>query len=700
MKNRKLTRRDFLRLSAMTTAGVVAAACARATPVVVEKEVIKEVPVEKPVVVEKEVVKEVPVEKEVVKEVPVEKVIEREKVVTATPLPAGPPKYKEAPELAELVKAGKLPPVDERLPVEPFVIGPGVLIWPEDLPEWQVGEYSREGEVLRTVTTNPTWSYPCQHALEWFLNCPKHHTGPLTGNIAKSWKVNEDCTEYELTLRKGLKWSDGEPVTTEDIRFAWEDVQLNEQITPALDAVFKSRADPRGDPMTLEIVDDYTFRYKFTEPNGRFLKSLGMGNLWDPYCALLKPKHYLQQFHTTYTPIEELKPLLEKEGLTEAEWYRLFVARGGTWWGGGCEHEAEELPVLRGWIIKPSPEESIIMERNPYYWKVDVEGQQLPYVGRIEAKVVAKPENIPAAIITGEINFCREILRHTDVALYKEHEGDAYRVNLDMVYHNAPVAFMLNYNNPDPVWQQVVLDKKFRQAVNAAINNKEIIDALYLGLGTHSTWFPAVDDPDLANKLLDEIGLDKRDAEGYRLGPDGNRFEVFMEIALDPLFVQPAELIASHLDAVGLRTSLKQLEYGLFNERRDANQLYASVDWLDDCNWPYVMYYDYMPDSRIRWGRLWEVWMRTNGEEGVEPPDWIKELYEISKELVAVNPNTKRAEEAEKRFAAWMMEYIPVFPVARDVADPVIVPPNLGNVPISGRSSALMFAQEQCFFKH
>jgi peptide/nickel transport system substrate-binding protein len=269
-----------------------------------------------------------------------------------------------------------------------------------------------------------------------------------------------------------------------------------------------------------------------------------------------------------------------------------------------------------------------------------------------------------------------------------------------MVYHNAPVALMFNYNNPDPVWQEVVLNKKFRQAVNAAINNQEIIDALYLGLGTHSTWFPAVDDPDLANELLDEIGLDKRDAEGYRLGPDGERFEILMEIALNPLFAQPAELIASHLEAVDLRTTLKQLEPGLWTERRDANQLYAAVDWLDDCNWPYVMYYDYMPDSRIRWGRLWEDWMRTGGEEGVEPPDWIKELYDISKELVAVNPNTRRAEEAEKRFAEWMMEYIPLFPVARDVADPVIVPPNLANVPLSGRSSAMMFAQEQCFFKH
>jgi hypothetical protein len=106
-----------------------------------------------------------------------------------------------------------------------------------------------------------------------------------------------------------------------------------------------------------------------------------------------------------------------------------------------------------------------------------------------------------------------------------------------------------------------------------------------------------------------------------------------------------------------------------------------------------------MPTSRIRWGQLWDDWIRTEGEEGTEPPDWIKELYDIRKEIMSVNPGTDRAQAAEQRFADWCMEYIPLFPIARDVADPCIVPPNLGNVPHSGRSSAMMFAEEQCFFK-
>ena len=656
----KISRREFIHVSGLAVAGVTLAACAKEEPTV------------EPTAVPKE-----------------------EAQPTATPVPEAEAPANQAPDLVEMVASGQLDPLEERLPAKPFVVGPGVLIVEEDL-DWEAGTY--DGGILRTVTTNPTWSYPCQHALENILNTPKHKVGPITGSIVESFEVNDDITEYTFTLRKGMRWSDGEPVTMDDVKFGWDDCNLNEQITAGLDKRLKAGSKPDGEVMTVEYLDDYTFKCTFAEPNGRFFMKMGVGNLWEPYCWLIKPKHYLQAFHTTYTPVADLAPLLAEEGLTEGEWHLLFNAKGGNWWGGGCEHEAEELPVLRPWIIMPSAEEQIIMERNPYYFKVDAEGKQLPYVGRVEAKVVATPENIPSAIVAGDINYCREILRHTDVALYKEHEGESYVVNLDMVYHNAPVALMLNYNNEDPTWQSVVLDHRFRRAVNAAIQFQEIINALFLGLGKPCPWFPTVDDPDLANSLLDEMGMDQRDDEGYRLAPNGERFEVFMEVVLDPLFGQPAELVSQHLEAVGLRTPLKQMESGLWTERRDANELYATVQWLDDCNWPYIKD-DFMGWQRSKWGQKWDDWMSTGGEEGQEPPDWIMELYDLYEEMGAVDPSSDDARDAEARFSAWCQEYIHLFPLSRDVADPCIVPPNLGNVPHSGRSSGMMFAGEQVFFK-
>ena len=662
----KIGRREFMRISALAAAGVTAAACAKTTaPTATPKAAVATA-------------------------------TPKAAAATATPKPAEKPSGKEAPAMADQVAAGKLPPVNERLPAVPFLAKQGVMVFSDDLA-FEVGTY--DGGVLRAVTTSPTWSYPCQHALQWIIQTPRHKTGPMTGNIVETFEVNDDCTVYTLGIRKGLKWSDGQPVTTDDIKFAWDDCNLNPKITAAIGHTLRDGAAVGGDPLTLEVLDEFNFKYVFKKPNGRFCETLGMSSLWDPYNLLLRPKHYLKQFHATYASAADLKPMLDKQGLTAEEWPKLFTSKGGSWWGGGCENEAIGLPVLRGWDIKEHPAELIVMERNPYFFKVDEEGKQLPYVSRIEAAVVAKAENIPPKIVSGDINFAREILQHTDVALYKEHEGTAYKVNLDMVYHNAPVALMLNYCNPDQNWQKVVLDVRFRQAVNAALNFQQIIDTLYLGMGKPCPWYPAGGDPAKANKLLDEIGLDKKDSEGWRLGPDGKRFEMVMEVVNNPLFIQPAQLIAAQLEAVKLRTPLKLMEGSLFNQRRDANQLYVSLDWCDDCNWPFVKYYDIMPDSRTRWGRCWEDWMRTKGKEGTEPPDWIKDLFDINEKLSAINPDGAQAPALLKRFADWEMKYIPIFPIARDVADPCIVPPNLRNVPKSGRSSAMMFSEDQLWFK-
>jgi peptide/nickel transport system substrate-binding protein len=158
------------------------------------------------------------------------------------------------------------------------------------------------------------------------------------------------------------------------------------------------------------------------------------------------------------------------------------------------------------------------------------------------------------------------------------------------------------------------------------------------------------------------------------------------------------ELIRADLEAVNIRTPIKKLDSTLWSARRDGNELFAAVDWLDDVNWPWLVF-DYMPDQRILWGIKWHLWMNTEGKQGVEPPAWMKELYDIDNELRAVVPGSDQAKSTEKRFADWMMKYVPVFPLARDVVGPVIIPPNLGNMARSGKSSAPWFAAEQFFFK-
>ncbi|MBN1838178.1 MAG: hypothetical protein JW820_20135, partial [Spirochaetales bacterium] len=424
---------------------------------------------------------------------------------------------------------------------------------------------------------------------------------------------------------------------------------------------------------------------------------LGVGSLWGSYNWLMKPRHYMEQFHKDFADPDELSAKLEEAGLSDAEWYRFALDKD--FGGGGCPARSIGFPVLNPYIHVEHPDDLIIQERNPYYWRVDTEGQQLPYVGRTESVVVSSVDNIPATIVNGEINWCREILAHTDVALYKEHEAEnAYSVNLDLVYHNAPVALFFNLTSIDSVWNEIAQKKEFRHAINAAINFEEIIQVLYLGMGKPNPWLPEKYDVDRANALLDECGLDKRDADGWRIGPDGNRFEFTFDIRLDPLYVKPAEVIKAQLEEVGLYVPTKSMETTLWTAMRDANEFNATIDWLDDCNWPFLKN-DYLPEQRCLWAQEWETWMKSEGKEGTEPADWMKELYDLETQFVATAPNTDAAAALEARLYEWLDEYVPMIPLARDVVDPLIIPDKIGNFAKSGRSSAVWFAQEQVFFR-
>lgn len=220
---------------------------------------------------------------------------------------AGSGQYREAPMLTEMVNAGTLPPVDERLPVAPRTI-PVVE---------EIGEYG--GTWFRAAvgpgdagTISNRLSY--ENLLRW-----TEDGGGVIPNIAESYEVNDDATEFTFTLREGMKWSDGAPFTADDYLFVYEDILGNEELSPAFPSWLTA---PNGEPGVIEKVDDYTIKFVFTTSYGLFLQILaGPSSSW----ISDRPKHYLTQFHPSYADQAELDAMVAEAGFEE--WIQLFGDR-------------------------------------------------------------------------------------------------------------------------------------------------------------------------------------------------------------------------------------------------------------------------------------------------------------------------------------------------------------------------------------
>jgi len=600
-------------------------------------------------------------------------------------------KYKEAPMLAELVKAGKLPPVEERLPKNPFVVGPGVLVTKKDLPDWKVGKY---GGTLRILHFMGEWDADVFCALrEPLLSAPGIGTAGVRGNIVDKFDVSKDNKVFTFHLREGLKWSDGEPVTTEDISFTYEDVLLNEKLTPIFPARFRVGNSPNGEPMKLEVLDKYTFRITFPKPYGGFLRILTIEG-WSVYSDLLKPAHYLKQFHIKYTPMEKLKPLLEKEGLKD-EWWQLFNQKDFSNWE-LTQRASIGFPVLTPWRLVKAERGVYEYERNPYYFKVDTQGNQLPYIDKIISTEVQDAEMANIKAISGEVDFFYQPASLAKIGVYKQNEqkGGYRTVLLD---NHGGRALDFNYTYNDPVWRKIVEDVRFRKAIDLAINRKEVVDSIYLGFVTpiEKVEMPHEYDVARANELLDKIGLSKRDSEGIRLRPDGKPFVIIMEIGkFGPEFTQISELIVDYLKAVGIKVILKAIDTSLWSQRNSANELQATLfitDWNSDNRLTSYFAGVCAPE--------WDRWMTTGGKAGIEPPAWVKEAYELDKKRWETVPNSDEYKKLWAKGVAWHKKYLPNFVIVDITGQPVLVSARLGNIPSSGFAIGANFSAEQFFYE-
>lgn len=560
--------------------------------------------------------------------------------------------YHQAPILDARVTSGLLPAVEKRLPEKPFV-------------ETMVNGVGKYGGTLRTTILaggdqyNLTRTVANETLVRWTPDWTK-----VVPSIAESFEASADARTFTFHLRKGMKWSDGVEFNADDIMFWYEDVFLNAQLTPSKNPIFVVN----GKPVKVEKIDDYTVVFKFDDPFGLFVQQLAYGQ---GHIPVIYPKHYLKQFHDKYN--KDGIPDLLKKTPSAGDWVALFNSKVSltfqpVFW------QNTELPTLNPWVVKVpyADTDRVVVERNPYYWKVDTAGNQLPYFDGITWAKIDDVQLMLLKATSGEFDF---VFRHINNATFKAVLYDGQKTGnyrffsiKDLPANDAVI--LLNLNDKDPVKREVFNKKDFRIALSQAINRQEIIDLVYVGQGTPAQVAPQPDheladkrlaeqytkyDPAAANALLDKIGMDKKDADGYRLGPDGKRFTIVFMVAdvFGSSYPDVMQMVQRYAKAVGLDIQLRATDRARLNTMWYANEQDAYIwNCVGGLSEAYTDVRCYMPFQKadIFFATRWAEWY-ADPKTGEEPPPEVKEHMALyNKVNAAVTPADQLA--AMKAFLA------------------------------------------------
>ena len=564
-----------------------------------------------------------------------------------------------------------LPPVEQRLPDDPVVVR----------PYRSIGRY---GGTAR-ITLWDNWQFfNFEHVLT--VSADLRNVLP---NLAESWSLSEDGRVTTIRLRPGIKWSDGHPLTSDDFMFRMNHVWLDREMSPV------TRRLVRGSKFVK--IDDLTFKYVFPEPNPMFANFLAH---YGSHFA--DPMHFFKQYHPAYRDRDELNALVREEGFVT--WMAMYQAL----WGWGNE-EASRVPTLRAYKVVQRTPTKMRLERNPYYFKIDPAGNQLPYIDAIDSIILLEnSEMITFQAATGQLDFAAMTLSTQDIPLLKL--GEAKGVNKVHIWrrlHVSDLAIQPNYNHDDPRYRELLWgrgERRFVRALSHAIDRQQMNEAIYFGRGVpsqvtahpssrwHERRFAEAHlryDPDYARALLDELGLRDVDGDGLREYPDGSKLTITLEY-LD--FETPKgismELVRDYWHEVGIDLRLLSIERRLQAERAQANRMQMTLwhaDKVTDILFPLVP--DWFYPHRAGWElSLWNHWARyfqTGGELGEEPPELIRNLQYWGGQLRTAMTEAHRTKAAKTLLAA-AAENLWTIGTVGQAPHPVVVSTRLRNVTPTG----------------
>ncbi|WP_235549583.1 ABC transporter substrate-binding protein [Paenibacillus sp. Soil766] len=602
---------------------------------------------------------------------------------TSGPIASAPTKiegYKEAPMLTKLVSAGTLKAVAERMPAKEDIMVEKVTD--------EIGKYGGDWK-MPWGGPNDRWAVgqPTEEALFRF----NKDGSAVEPNVAKSYEVNKDSTEFTIHLRKGMKWSDGVPFTADDVIFYWEHMLTKETFGKKIYDAYYSVDPVSGEKAlaTVTKVDDFTFKVTHKYPSVQFLERVAIDNKW-----FFAPAHFQKTILPEFVGEAKALEIAKQWGFADVKSF--LVATGYYYWVN------PQIPTLRAWVAKNDPNsDQFIMERNPYFWKVDSAGNQLPYMDRIVATKVQDPAQRVLGALAGDYNLLGFDFK--DFTVLKENEKKAgYSVLAWTTAAWSSTGLQFNQTIADPNLRKLFQDIKFREAVSVAVDRKEISEIVTNGLGApiqasvpeglvgyQKGWADQWSkfDQARANQLLDELGLTKRDKNNFRLNADGSDLTITVteNTTNTATFL---ELVKKYYEKVGLKVDVKVVDAGTHNDLKYANKIAATTENISLVN------VAFRPDTLVPlrvltpWLGNYGLYTSSNGKEGVKPEGdiaLIMDYWNKVKSSTTKEDITKWSNEIIKlnQKNQWLIGYTGPTP------NLIVVSNKMGNVPKN-----LIFADE------
>ncbi|WP_298863279.1 ABC transporter substrate-binding protein [uncultured Sulfitobacter sp.] len=547
----------------------------------------------------------------------------------------------------------EMPALADRLPSEPLVVAPYDMI----------GSYGGVFNALSNATEAGTSDFMSVRHVNLVRYADDLTT--IVPNVAKSWSWNDDFTQLTFVLREGHKWSDGQPFGAADVEFWYENLALDPNVIESP----KDYVLAGGEAMTVDVIDEHTVRFNMPSPKPGFLAHFA-----NHYAQGFQPKHFLGQYHPAINP--DADTLAQSLGFENG--YALVKAYYGSsdWMDTPTPMLAhpdkvadlplDAAPTLESHIVISETTEGRQFVANPYFYKVDTAGHQLPYINEMDEIFVGESEVRLLKLVNGEVDYKAQALQIDYVPLLMENQEKGNFV-VDLKPDITMPTFAFNVTSADLEKRKVFGDLKFRQAMSVAMNRDEINEVAMFGLGTPQQYVgfsPTPDfvpaeweqhfaqhDPEMAKALLDEIGVVDKDGDGMRELPNGEPLILNLQVATQGISIKIVELVGQSWRDVGINNTVKEVTSDEYRSSQSSNQLDVTL-WEKSVPLAVVLgngeifippYDNYF---NMRTAMLWGEWVDSDGASGVEPPAYAKEMMEDVKAFQAAQVGTPESDAA------------------------------------------------------